>query len=1150
MPRLLLIACLFHGFVILSCSEKKLAEKPLFRQLPASETGVDFVNRNEDTDSLNILDYLYYYNGAGVAVGDINNDSLPDMYFASNQNGNTLYLNKGGFKFEDITQKAGVKGTGEWTTGVTMADVNADGWLDIYVCTVANHTPMSGDNKGTHTYFTHTKNQLLINNRNGSFTDSAREYGLDLAGYSTQAAFFDYDKDGDLDMFLLQHSIHRTETYGDTSLRSTYSDISGNKLFRNDGPVLTPVAGVRKGGFTNVTKGSGLLSSALGYGLGVAISDFNNDGWEDIYVGNDFHENDYYYLGSAAGIFREMNRAAFGHQSNFSMGNDAADLNHDGWMDIVTLDMLPEDEHAIKTTLGDEDFDVYEQLHKMGYHHQYSRNCLQLNMGHGQRFAEMGLYSGVAATDWSWSVLANDFDDDGNNDLFITNGIKHRLNDLDYIKFLSEETLKANIAGKKNDKELLAKMPDGKWHNYFLKGSDSLQFEDKSTVWGFETPNLSNGAAYADLDRDGDLDLITNNINEAAGVYQNNTVHDTAAASLNIYFEGMGANTKGIGTRAVVFAGGKIFYQLLQPSRGFMSSSEPMLHFGLGKINKIDSLVIVWVDGNAETINNVVVNSTLNMKQLKGQAQKKVDFLNYFRMLMAGPGQRVSEEQNDLYKDFSFEIAWKHKENLSYNDFARNPFIPHQLSTFGPKVAVADVNGDGLDDFYVGGAKAQPGALFIQTGDAKFVLSNQPGISADSISEDVDAVFFDADGDKDQDLYVSSGGNEFYGEAPQLADRLYLNDGKGNFVKSQGLPALYENKSCVRPCDYDRDGDIDLFVGSRANSMVYGEIPSSYLLTNDGRGKFTITTKTLAPDLEKAGLISDAQWTDVNGDGYEDLVVVGEWIAPTFFINNKGKLAKDEAFNKPYTKLTGWWQSVYVADVNNDSIPDILLGNYGLNSKIKASEDHPLKMYLKDIDNNQYPDQVLSVYHGGNYFPFLGKEALEKHLPYLKKEFLSYQKMAGKTTDEIFMGKLDGATVFETNTLASMVLMGDGKGGYMPRMLPLQMQLAPIFTWFGTKGDKPTGNSTWIIAGGGFYGVSPYEGRYDAMEAVTLFSDSKNATFSALPINPNLWGEIRDIKPIRIAKQATALIVARNNKPLQIVTERTMGALILMPQGK
>ncbi|MEO7311726.1 MAG: VCBS repeat-containing protein [Chitinophagaceae bacterium] len=1119
MPRLSFIACLLNIFLLVSCSEKKVAEKPLFRLLPAAETGVDFVNHNEDTDTLNILDYLYYYNGAGVATGDINNDSLPDIYFASNQDGNKLYLNKGGFKFEDITQKAGVKGLKGWTTGVTMADVNGDGWLDIYVCMVANHTPTSGNNKGSHTYFTGSKNQLLINNHNGTFTDSAKEYGLDIAGYSTQAVFFDYDKDGDLDMFLLQHSIHRTETYGDTSLRSVYSDISGNKLFRNDGPVVFSATGVRKGGFTNVTKGSGLISSALGYGLGVAVSDFNNDGWEDIYVGNDFHENDYYYLGSAAGTFTEMNRTAFGHESNFSMGNDAADLNHDGWMDIVTLDMLPQDEKAIKTTLGDEDFDVYEQLHSMGYHHQYSKNCLQINTANGRRFTDMGLYAGAAATDWSWSVLANDFDDDGNNDLFVTNGIKHRLNDLDYIKYLSEATLKATMEGKKNDKELLSKMPDGKWHNYLLKGSDSLKFEDKSIAWGFETPNLSNGAVYADLDGDGDLDLVTNNMNEAAGIYQNNTIHDSASNWLNIFFKGTGANTKGIGARAVLFAGGKTFYQLLQPCHGFMSSSEPMLHFGLGKNKAIDSLVIVWPDGKRDVKKGIALNQKLYVGQ------------ETFTRPAAGTWLEMSGLIHGYFEYPNVPqsaTAWKHQENLSYNDFARNPFIPHELSTFGPKVAVGDINGDSLGDFYACGAKEQPGALFLQQKDGKFIMRSQPAIAADSTDEDVDAVFFDADGDNDLDLYVASGGNEFYGEAIQLTDRLYLNDGQGNFTKSHGLPALYENKSCVRPCDFDRDGDIDLFVGGRANSLVYGEIPTSFLLQNDGHGNFTVVTKTLAPGLEKAGMISDAQWVDVNGDGFQDLVVAGEWMAPTFFINHKGKLVKDETFNKPFAGLTGWWQSIYVTDVNHDSIPDILMGNYGLNSKITASAAHPLRMYLKDIDNNQNPDQILSVFHGDNYYPFLGKETLEKHLPYLKKEFLSYQKMAGKTTEEIFGDKLTGATIFEANTMASMLLLGDRKGGYTVGKLPVLMQAAPLFAWYNMT------DYTGLLAGGGFYGVSPYEGRCDGLD-LCVFRYPEAVLMNPFMDKNNWFGEVRDIKEIKTGAKSKAVIIARNNKPLQIL---------------
>jgi len=1056
--------------------------------MDASATGISFVNNLQNKEHLNILYYLYFYNGGGVAAGDINNDGLTDLYFTANSKGNNkLYLNKGNFQFEDITAKAGVAGSSDWCSGVTMADVNGDGLLDIYVSAVAQFNDLKGHN------------ELFINKGDGTFTEQSKAFALDFSGLSTQAAFFDYDKDGDLDCFLINHSKQPHANIVDTVNRRKPDAISGSRLFRNE-----LKQGQQK--FTDVSSAAGIYQCNLSYGLGLSVADMNNDGWDDVYVGNDFHENDYYYINNKNGTFTESGANHFAHYSRFSMGNDIADYNNDGQPDVITVDMLPPDEKTLKTYGSDENPDIYRmKLEMNGYQHQYSRNCLQKNNGSGINFSEVGLMAGVSATDWSWSPLFADFDNDGKKDLFISSGIVKRPVDLDYIRFVSSMQMNKGLDNTdKYDDETISKMPDGSSHPFFFKNNNGHGFTDVSKEWG--TANMKgyfNGAAYADLDNDGDLDVITNNINAPATVLKNETVGKNF---LTLQLKADSLNRFGIGAKAYLFTKNGMQYQQLMLTRGFQSAVEPRLHFGLDSLTAADSLLIVWPDQTCQTIKQPVINQQLIIE--RKNATGEFNYNNYF----GSPAPFFTDVTNEINGN------WKHSEN-DFFDFNVQYLIPHAQSTRGPKLAVADVNSDGLDDIYACGAKGQPGALLIQQANGSFQSTNIALFAKDAGCEDVDAVFFDADGNKTLDLLVISGGNQLPNQAGDLADRLYLNDGNGNFTrKNDAFTIQYENKSCVAVADVDHDGDMDFFVGNLASPTGYGLLKHSYMYLNDGKGKFTLASMQQA-DLTNLGIVTAADFADVNNDGWDDLLVTGEWMPLKVFINNKGKFTATDV-----PASTGWWQTIMVTDVNADGYKDVLAGNWGHNSKLWERKNGPLKLYVKDFDNNGKTEQILAYNINGEEFPFLAKDELERALPLLKKAYLTYSEVAGKTVQYIFYDLFKDYKELKAETLSSSVFINDGKGGFKRYNLSDELQLSPVMS-FALVGDK-----AGYVAGGNFYGVVPHEGRYDALHpSLFSFNDTATALYGTMPA---INGEVRDMKWINTTGGNKLLVVARNNQPL------------------
>jgi hypothetical protein len=1093
--------------IFLSC-QKGTEDIKLFEKVPSSETNITFSNNLTDTKDFGILDYLYFYNGAGVASGDINNDGLVDLFFVSNQGENKLYLNKGDLRFEDISQKAGIKGNADWKTGVTMADVNGDGFLDIYVCAVGKYKGLKG------------KNELYINNKNGTFSEKVQEYGLDFAGFSTQAAFFDYDKDGDLDCFLLNHAVHTSRSHGNVSTRTEKDAEAGDYLFENV-----------DGKFQDVSERSGIFQATMGYGLGVAIADVNNDGWEDIYVSNDFHEDDYLYINQksvdgSSRRFIEEGRIFMKHTSRFSMGSDIADINNDGFLDVMTLDMYPEDETVEKSSAGEDPLDIF--LHKLefGYFYQYSRNCLQLNQG-GQNFIDIAALAGVVSTDWSWSVLMNDFDGDGLKDIFVANGIVRRPNDLNYIKYTIGDNVQNGF-----DQKALALMPDGKVHNYFFKGNTSLQFEDKSMSWGFEEANISNGATYADLDNDGDLEIITNNINEEATIYKNQNIEKLQNAFCKINLKGENKNTFGIGAKVVIIANGIEQTQQNMPTRGFMSAVAPILTFGLGKnTTLIDTMKVIWESGKVQILTKVKPNTVLTLYEKDASVVKNVGRVKPTVELPAYVSSLNFEEiPNKL------NINFTHKEN-QYFDFTRESLMPFKVSTEGPKMAIGDVNGDGKDDLYVCGARNQAGELFLQN-TSGFSPSKQVDFQQDAIFEDVDAVFLDIDNDKDLDLYVVSGGNEFSGNSIEQFDRVYRNDGKGNFTRDKAaLPPMFTNKSCVKPFDFDKDGDLDLFVGGRVVPFNYGKTPKSYLLVNNGRGIFADKTKEIAPEVETVGMVTNAIWADTDKDGDADLTVIGDWMPIQTYQNNKGKFTR---VDNGLTENTGFWQGIVANDFDKDGDIDFVVGNLGTNTKFRKNPTgNILKMYVKDIDKNESVEQILVYNRGDKWYPVATKDEMGKQIPsIINKHFTDYSQYAGKEISDLLTSdELDGAEEKQVNTFESVYLENLGGNKFKLKPLPTLAQTSKIMTLLLDDYDGDSIKD--VIVGGNFYGSNMYQARYDGSYGLILKSDGKGNFKSIIPTQSGLMldGEIRDILQIKVNKLPYYLI-ARNNNTLQVFSKK------------
>ena len=1117
-------------------------ESPLFKQLDSTQTGVTFENKLTETETQNVLAYEYFYNGGGMAAADFNNDGKVDLFFAGNQVGNKLYLNQSegtALKFEDITQKAfpntATDSASNWKTGVAIADVNADGWLDIYLCHAGNGTPSQ------------RKNQLFINSglestvgsprstvdgsqstvqrptsniqRPLTFTEQAEAYGIADVGYSTHATFFDYDLDGDLDLFVLNHNLKGYQRKEAAIMKAAVDEYAGDRLYRNDSP-LTPRGGnkkippsgvraVRRAGlFVDVTLAAGIKSNALGFGLGVVVSDFNQDNLPDLYVANDYVEEDYLYLNKGNGTFDEVGKEAFGHFSYSAMGVDAADFNNDGLPDLFTADMLPEDNRRQKLLAFPDNWNVQKSMVENGFHWQNMRNMLQLNQtlnktappsgAGGAAFSEIGQLAGVSSTDWSWAPLFADFDNDGLKDLFVSNGFVRDLTDLDFVKYYSDQEAQKQGGGVAASLlEQLKQMPSTPTHHYIFKNNGDLTFSNRVQEWGFEQQTIGCGAAYADLDNDGDLDLVTNNTNEPARIYQNQSQQQKPTNYLKIKLKGANLNPFGLGTKALVYVNGQMQYQECWPTHGFQSSMLDALHFGIGQATKIDSLRLVWPSGKTQLIRNQLVNKTILANEV------------------AASGRYEWPTIKPLFEPTE-TLNFAHQENPNI-DFNRQVLLPRMYSCSGPRFATGDVNADGLTDVFVTGAKDQAGALFLQTKNGDLKPTVQTAFVADAASEDVDAVFFDADGDRDLDLYVASGGYEQQLESTVFQDRLYLNNGKGQFSKSEGsIPIILTNKCAVKTLDFDRDGDQDLFLAGTVRAGLYPYSEPNYLLKNNGKGQFSVAQKI------ESGLVMDVAVADVNNDKFPDVVLVGELMPVGVLINQKGKFA-----NEPqplFEHSAGWYGRILATDLDKDGDVDFVLGNIGNNTPLRASAEKPLLLYYGDADQNGSIDPLIFNYMGDLAYPITGRDETLEQMASLRKKFIDYKSYSLATVKEIFdeatLAKMKVAAAEQTQT---GVLINE-KGKFIWKPLPILAQAAPVHAILAD--DFNHDGFTDILLAGNESLFRIRIGKTDANKGLVLLGNGKNE-FKPIPQSQSgldITGDVRDL--IQLNKQ---LIFGINN---------------------
>lgn len=1075
---LLLIICIS---LLTSCREHV---RPIYSLVDAEHSGLVFANNLEFDAKFNVYKYRNFYNGGGVSVGDVNGDDLPDLYMTANQSDNKLFINKGNLQFEDVTDKAGVAGTRAWSTGVTMVDVNADGLLDIYVC---NSGDIAGDNK---------QNELFINNGDLTFTESAEQYGLADQGFSTHASFFDYDRDGDLDAYILNNSYQSIGSFNlKKNERPKRDKLGGDKLMRNDGDT-----------FVDVSESAGIYGSIIGFGLGVTVGDANGDTWDDIYVSNDFFERDYLYINNQDGTFTEQLTDQIKSNSGASMGADMADMNNDGLNDIFVTEMLPREYERLKSVTTFEDWNRYQYSVNNGYYHQFTRNTFQVNNGDGT-FHEVSRMSGIDATDWSWGALCFDMDNDGYKDLYVANGIYQDLTDQDYIQYISSAEVARTIITEDgvDYKKLIEIIPSNPITNYAFKNKGNLQFEEQTAALGLELPGFSNGSVYADLDNDGDLDIVVNNVNAPVWLYQNHTREMGKGNYLQFDLEGPEKNPYAIGTKITVTSGADKYYIEQQPTRGFQSSMEPQPHMGLKNSDPV-SVEVVWPNGTTTNLKNIAVNKVLSLAQSAADGDSPI---------------KISSDKA-IFTQVNDAPLFIHDEN-EYVDFDRDRLLYHMNSRMGPKLSVADINGDGIEELYVGGSKSNFGKIISLTD--PLLVDSMPFVD-DVAAEDAESLFFDLEGDGDLDLYVCGGGVEHSRNSPGLIDRLYINDGYGNFEKQKNLilptSPKFLSTSSVIGADVDGDGDTDLFVGEYMKPLKYG-IPCSGVLLINENGALVDKTTNLAPELNDLGMITDAVFDDVDGDGDDDLLVVGEFMSVEIFENKDGK------FNRLATgmpsNMNGWWNVIESVDIDNDGDRDFIIGNHGLNSVFHATADAPIALFVNDFDRNGFIDPIIAKYKAdGEAYPYALRHDLIDQIKELKKKYLNYNAYKNASVQDIFDSEaLSTSTEIFANRLETTLIRNNGNMNFEVVTLPQEVQLSPIYAL--SSGDYDRDGDMDILAGGNLYSTKPQVGRYDASYGTLLLNDGKG-NYSAAKSDAGFFvdGEIRSIITL-----ADKVIVGRNN---------------------